>query len=426
MSVMPEPPVTGERLGPLIRMLRLRAGWTEDDLARALVADSGRRTITRTEVWRWEVEYEGRTAGPFWLPRIARVLDVPVARLQAARAASKAARRIGHITTATPAEVLASLLPPDEPLAPCGTHSGRRVGMDDAEALLRRVHGLRLADDVLAGGDLVETCVRELRKAVNLFNGTSHTEEVGRRLLVAVAEMAQLAGWVATDTGGPVDAEPLFRLGASAAHQAEDGALTAHLLGSWGYWTANTGNPRRGLELVRAAEAAAGTDAPLVARSLTSARLAWTSALAGDDRMALRAIGEAMEQISDADLGEAADRLWLYWVDVPEQEVMEARVATQLHRPLRAVPLLRRVLTGYDPTHVREYALYLSWLVTALLDANETEEAAVQAHRMFEIASSVPSTRAAERGDVVLAALRHHRRVPEVAEVLAVWDAPPA
>ncbi|MCF3105368.1 transcriptional regulator [Streptomyces roseoverticillatus] len=422
---MPEPPVTGERLGPLIRMLRLRAGWSEDDLARALVAGSGRNTITRTEVWRWEVEYEGRTAGPFWLPHLAHALDVPAARLQAARAASKAARRIGHIVTATPAAVLASLLPPGEPLALSATHTGRRVGMDDAEALLRRVHGLRLADDVLAGGDLVETCVRELRKTVNLFNQTSHSEEVGRRLLVAVAEMAQLAGWVATDIGGKVDPGPLFRLGTSAARQAGDGALAAHLLGSWGYWAANTGDARRGLELVRAAEAAAGSDVPLVARSLTSARLAWTSALAGDDRTALRAMGEAMQQITDADPREADDRLWLYWVDAPEQEVMQARVATQLHRPLRAVPLLRDVLAGYDPTHVREYALYLSWLVTALLDANETEEAAVQANRMFEMAASVPSMRAAERGDVVLSALRHHRHVPEVAAILALWDAPP-
>lgn len=286
------------------------------------------------------------------------------------------------------------------------------------------MHGLRLADDVLAGGDLVETCVRELRRTVHLFNETSHTEAVGQRLLVAVAEMAQLAGWVATDTGGRVDAEPLFRLGASAAGQAGDGALAAHLLGSWGYWRANTGDPRRGLELVRAGGAAAGTGVPLVARSLTSARLVWTSALAGDGEGALRAMGEAMEQITDADPGEAADRLWLYWVDGSEQEVMQARVATQLHRPLRAVPLLRGVLAGYDPTHVREYALYLSWLVTALLDANETEEAAAQAHRMFEITSSVPSTRAADRGDIVLAALRHHRCAPEVAEVLAAWDTP--
>ncbi|WP_372412048.1 transcriptional regulator [Streptomyces luteireticuli] len=426
MSVMLEPPVTGERLGPLIRALRQRGGWAEDDLARALVAVSGRNTITRTEVWRWEVEYEGRTTGPFWLPHLASVLNVPVARLQAARAASKAARRIGHVATATPDEVLASLLPPGELLAPCGTQAGRRVGMDDAEALLRRVHGMRLADDVLAGGDLVETCVRELRKTVNLFNQTSHTEEVGRRLLVAVAEMAQLAGWVATDTGGRVNAEPLFRLGASAARQAGDGALAAHLLGSWGYWVANSGDARRGVELVQAAEAAAGSDVPLVARSLTSARLAWTSALVRDDRTALRAMGEAMQQITDADPREADDRLWLYWVDSAEQKVMQARVATQLHRPLWAVPLLRGVLAGYDPTHVREYALYTSWLVTALLDANEMEEAAAQASRMFAMAASVPSTRAAERGNVVLAALRHHRRVPEVAEVLAMWDAPPA
>ncbi|MCC3766002.1 helix-turn-helix domain-containing protein [Streptomyces sp. UNOC14_S4] len=426
MDAMLGHPSSGERLGPLIRMLREAKGWTEDDLAKALIDDSGRKTMTRTEVWRWEVEYEGRTAGPLWLPHLANVLDIPVTRLQAAKAASKAARRIGHLTTVTPAEVLASLVPPDDPFSPLATHTGRRVGKDDAEALLRRVHGLRLADDVLAGGDLVETCVRELRRTINLYNGTCHTEKVGKRLLTAVAEMAQLAGWVATDTGGAVNPEPLFRLGASAARQAQDGALTAHLLGSWGYWQANTGNPHRGVELVRTAEAAAGSDVPLVAKSLTAARLAWVNALAGDDRSALRHIGDAMQQIHDADPEEANDKLWLYWVDIPEQEVMQARVATQLHRPLRAVPLLRRVLDNYDPTHVREYSLYLSWLVTALLDANEIEEAAVQATRMFEMTASVPSSRASERGQVVLTALRHHRQALEVEEVLMHWDATPS
>ncbi|MFJ6212454.1 dTMP kinase [Streptomyces sp. NPDC092296] len=235
----------GERIGSLLAGRRRCLGLSEEDVARRLIDISGRATLTRTDVWRWETEYEGRTPGPQWLPHLAEVLRLPEDTLRRARAASRAARRFRVGTPPAPDDVIARLLPVDTEFAPCGTTSGRTVGMADAEALLRRVHGLRLADDVLAGGDLVETVVRELRAAIALHDNTCHSEAVGRRLLTGVGELAQLAGWVATDSGGKADPAPLFRLGVAATEQAGDRPLTAHLLGSWGYWEANPGVRRR-------------------------------------------------------------------------------------------------------------------------------------------------------------------------------------
>ncbi|MFJ9771183.1 transcriptional regulator [Kitasatospora sp. NPDC101157] len=413
-----------ERIGDLIATRRRFLGLSEEDVARKL-ADTSGYTPTRTDVWRWETEYEGRTPSPQYLPHLAKVLELDEARLRRARAATKAARRFRVQAPVSSAEVIASLLPADTEFSPLGTSTGNTVGSADAEALLRRVHGLRLADDVLAGGDLVETVIRELRSAVRLHNDTSHTEAVGRQLLTGVAELAQLAGWVATDSAGKADPVPLFRTGVAAATQAGDGPLAAHLLGSWGYWEANRGDIRRGLGLVRAAEheAAGG---PVRARSLTAARVAWVSTLAGDQRAALTAIDTAMDQIDAADEEMAAmadPRLWLYWVNRDEQEVMQARVYTQLRRPLRAVPLLRKVLATYDASHAREFALYASWLSVALADANEPEEAAKTAHRMFEVLAGVPSSRAQDRSKAVIGALRRYREVPEAAEVLVQWEA---
>ncbi|WAL73541.1 helix-turn-helix transcriptional regulator [Kitasatospora sp. YST-16] len=412
----------GERIGELIAERRKYLGLSEEDVARKL-SDATGYTPSRTDVWRWETEYEGRTPGPQYLPHLAEVLELDESRLRRARAATKAARRFKM--TSSPAEVIARLLPDDTVFSPLGTSTGNTVGAADAQALLRRVHGLRLADDVLAGGDLVETVVRELCSAVRLHNDTSHTEAVGRRLLTGIGELAQLAGWVATDSGGRADPVPLFRLGVAAAQQADDGPLASYLLGSWGYWEANRGNVQRGIDLVRAAEheVAAG---PVRARSLTSARLAWVATLAGDQRTALTAIGTAMDQVDAADEEMAAladPRRWLYWVNRDEQEVMQARVHTQLHRPLRAVPLLRKVLTTYDASHAREYALYASWLAVALADANEPEEAAKTAHSMFEVLAGIPSSRAQDRSKAVVTALRRYRDVPEIAEVLAQWVA---
>lgn len=97
---------------------------------------------------------------------------------------------------------------------------------------------------------------------------------------------------------------------------------------------------------------------------------------------------------------------------------MDARVHTELRRPLRAVPLLRDVLSTYTTTHARELALYLSWLAVALVDANEPEEAASVAARVLDLSADVTSERTAARSRVVLAKLEPFRAVPEVREVL--------
>ncbi|NBE50627.1 hypothetical protein [Streptomyces boluensis] len=97
---------------------------------------------------------------------------------------------------------------------------------------------------------------------------------------------------------------------------------------------------------------------------------------------------------------------------------MDARVFTELHRPLRAVPLLTEVLSRYDATHAREVALYRSWLAIALADANEHEQAAEEARHVITLSAEVASDRAAERSRVVLRRLRDFPEVPEVRSLL--------
>lgn len=131
----------------------------------------------------------------------------------------------------------------------------------------------------------------------------------------------------------------------------------------------------------------------------------------------MRALGEASQALSEDSEGTESPA-YLYWVDAGELQVMESRVFTELRRPLRAVPLLTRVLGRYDATHTRELALYLSWLAIAYADANEPEEAAATAERMLTLSADIASERTAERGRVVLARLAEYADVPEVRAVL--------
>ncbi|MGW5410836.1 hypothetical protein [Actinomadura geliboluensis] len=125
--------------------------------------------------------------------------------------------------------------------------------------------------------------------------------------------------------------------------------------------------------------------------------------------------------MADDDSQESPD--WAYWVSPEELDVMDARVYTELHKPLRAVPLLQEVLSRYDSTHTRELALYLSWLAVALVDANEPEEAATAARRMLDLSSDFASDRTARRGRIVLTKLEPYRDIPEVREVLGTYAA---
>ncbi|MFJ7419506.1 helix-turn-helix transcriptional regulator [Streptomyces uncialis] len=395
-------------IGANIRRLRKQRGWTQARLAWELCRAAGvqGKPVSAQEISRWE---SGRRTPRDWLPFLAAVLGVSVDVLT------------GPPVPPEPAmPMLADYLPAGDPLAPLSARSGRRIGGGVVLDLHQRVHGLRLADDVVYGLDLIGRAMRDLRAAVILFREARYTEETGRHLLSLIGEFAQIAGWIASDAGQHTEAERIYRLGLSAAQQGEDHTLAGNLAGSLAYQLSNTGREAEGLILARSALAEAGTDAPPKARALYLDRVAWAYTKAGGSECAqhaMWALGEAGEALAEDSEGTESPT-WLYWVDAGELQVMESRVYTELHRPLRAVPLLRDVLSRYDATHARELALYLSWLAVAYADANEPEEAAATAERVISLSADVASERTAERGRVVLARLTEYAHVAEVGAVL--------
>ncbi|MBO8203044.1 helix-turn-helix transcriptional regulator [Streptomyces smyrnaeus] len=395
-------------IGANIRRERDRLGWSQARLGREVCRAAGiaGEPVGRQEVSRWET---GKRKPREWLPFLAAALAVPVEVLTTPQTAAE-----------PPLPTLADFLPAEDPLAPLSARTGGRLGMGQVDDMQQRVHGLRLADDYLAGGDLMRPALRELRRAVRLYREHSYTDLTGRQLLVQIGELAQIAGWIASDAGQHEEAERIYRLGLSAATQAEDRTLAGNLAGSLAYQLTNTGREVEGLTLARAALDGAGPDAPPKARALYLDRVAWAHTKAGgteNAQQAMRALGEASEALS-ADSEETEEPAYLYWVDAGELQVMESRVYTELRRPLRAVPLLRDVLGRYDATHTRELALYLSWLAVAYADANEPEEAAATAERVISLSADVASERTAERVRVVLARLAEYAEVPEVRAVL--------
>lgn len=365
-------------VGDTIRDLRRARGWTQARLAEELNRVTGRPTVTADEVKRWE---RGRRS-PITETRreLAEALGVPLATLD--EALPDPLRRAHRWLVEDPPQVVE-------------TRAGRNVGEHLAEQVEARVVELRHLDDHVGGEDLAPAVERELRATTRLLSDASYTEATGRRLLTAAAELAQLAGWTASDASRFNEAHRLYLGGVDDAHAAGDNALAANLLSSLSYQIANVGRPDDALLLARTAVKGANGAAPAV-RALLLERVAWSAAKSGDADVAARALDEvddAFESRTDGD-GEPE---WVYWLDRGEVDTMAARIAVELGRPAEAARLLVPVLESYDATHSRESALYWAFLAEAYVRSGELDAAGNALDRARGFAALVRSPRADDR-----------------------------
>ncbi len=292
--------------------------------------------------------------------------------------------------------------------------AGRRIGKDLLGKVERRVIYLHHLDDFLGGGDSYQLVRRELNVTARLLKGAAYTETLGRRLLKAIGELSQVAGWIAVDANEHVAATGHYATGIQAAHAASDPVLAANMVSLLSYMYANTGNPHEAVLLAHTAATGTPRNAPVITRTLLAERVAWAHARAGERRQAERALGEA-DQTFNAHRPEDAPS-WMYWLDRDEIDVMAGRCYTELGQPHRAEPLLRQVLGRYDQRRAREVTLYVSWLAQGYVQAGELDEAAGQASRALLVAAGVNSARGNERVRFLRYLLHPHQDVPAVHE----------
>lgn len=300
-----------------------------------------------------------------------------------------------------PIDVL--LGPPDDPVrvahewlvsdSPTVIHSssGRRVGATLAHELENRVIELRHLDDVISSDNLFPVAQKELSEVQELLGSASYTEKIGRRLTIVAAELAQLAGWVASDAGQHSEAQRIYLSGVSAAKCANDRVLVGQLLSSLSYQMANVGDARDAVLLARSAEKGAGSASPVV-RALLLERVAWASAKNQDQNGTLRAL-DAVDDAYEARAAGIGEPEWVYWLDRHEIDVMAGRCLIELGNPIKAEPLLANAIRSYDADHVREVALYLSWLAEAYARAGIMDAAQKTLMRVQKMAQGIKSAR---------------------------------
>ncbi len=294
--------------------------------------------------------------------------------------------------------------------------AGRRIGTGMVDAVARRVAQLRRVDDFIGGRELRPLVERELRLTAGLLREAAYTDQVGRALLSAVAELCQLAGWVTVDAGAPQRAARHLAVGVHAAHAAGDRPTAANLVSTLSYQVANLDDPQEAILLARSAAAGVRGRASATTCALLNERVAWAHERAGEVRHAERALAAAETEYERR--RPADDPEWVYWLTEDEIIVMAGRCYVELGQPDRAIPLLTGVLARYDERQTRESALYTSWLAEAHVQAGDVEHAAALAQRTLELSSSTSSSRGDDRVTLLAQRLAPYHTVGAVREFL--------
>jgi hypothetical protein len=126
---------------------------------------------------------------------------------------------------------------------------------EQVELISAHVAALRRLDDRHGGGTLsLRYVTAELRSVADLVQYASYDRGTGKRLLMIVADLAQLLGWLSFDSSryGAAERYLLLSLGICRALGARDRA--ANVIGMLSYVSASAGH---GPDAVRLAEAAA-------------------------------------------------------------------------------------------------------------------------------------------------------------------------
>ncbi|MFD9704369.1 hypothetical protein [Lentzea sp. NPDC059081] len=250
-------------------------------------------------------------------------------------------------------------------------HSAR-IGTSDVEQLESQTRSLRSVDYQHGGGACRDAVVVRIYWAQQLLAAEA-SDPVRSRLLSAVADLHNLAGWTSFDSGQVGAAYHHFDRALDFARHDED--LTTNIVYRRGRVHLHHGAPGDALAYFQR-----GAFAPL-ASSIMYANEAWAYARQARSDEAVRALGKAKDSFASADLAHAPD--WARFHDETDLTAMTGIVHTELGDTRAAVPALTSAVEGFGPAMARSRTFCLIALATChFLDGDVDEGQTVGAQAM--------------------------------------------
>lgn len=423
-------------------------------LAELLCDLSGRPTVTRSEISRYERGV--RTPSTYWKRWLAVALNVPVTHLERT-AASGSAILTGsgdddsadQLASSTRRSILESpwtppgtltaiaatsqgglmdrrryLISAGADLANLATNwagalddptrwsyaSGRQLSEAVILSLEQRLDHLRHLDDAIGGSELYPLASAEYALMSKLADGADIDSPLGRRLLSALAEAARICGWLNYDAGRHASAQSFYVTALRASSTAGDAEAGAHILGRMADQVLNVGNPQDALNLMRTAqEQVAHRTTPRV-RAMLHAFAGCALSRTGDRSQAAREFDAAREAMSAGVHDD--DPAWIYWMTDAEVGMLAGSAAHDLGDYRLAVDHYATARQSYDAhTYVRDTALFLAREARAHLALGDVETACATATQALTFGGEISSARPSDTLSDFRAELIPHRNV---------------
>lgn len=321
----------------------------------------------------------------------------------------------GHGSTPTAGHGLSIPVQP----GPDSAHdvSPLRVGHSDVSKLREAAQDARRWDSKYGGGDWRSSMVPECLRvdAAPLLLG-SYSDEVGRALFGAAAELTRLAGWMAFDTGQQEAAQRYYIQALRLARAAADVPLGGYVLASMSLQATYRGFADEGVDLAQAAvERNRGL---ATARTMSFFRLveARAHAKANDAPAAGAALKAAegwLERSRDGD----ADPSWLGFYSYDRFAADAAECHLDLKAPRQVRRFTEQALSRPTEEFVRSHGLRLVVSAVAELESGNLDAACAAGTRAVEVAGRISSARTTEYVRDLLHRLEPYGDEPRVVEL---------
>ncbi|MFC8586946.1 MFS transporter [Streptomyces sp. NPDC057217] len=301
------------------------------------------------------------------------------------------------------------------PAAPAPEHA--RVGHSDVAKLREAAEDARRWDSKYGGGDWRSSMVPECLRvdAAPLLLG-SYSDEVGRALFGATAELTRLAGWMAFDTGQQEAAQRYYIQALRLARAAADVPLGGYVLASMSLQATYRGFADEGVDLAQAAlERNRGL---ATARTMSFFRLveARAHAKAGDGPAAAAALKSAEGWLERSRAGDS-DPTWLGFYSYDRFCADAAECYRDLRMPREVRRFTEQALSRPTEEFVRSHGLRLVVSAVAELESGNLDAACAAGTRAVEVAGRISSARTTEYVRDLLHRLEPYGDEPRVMEL---------
>ncbi|MGH3929484.1 MAG: hypothetical protein ACRDTF_05850 [Pseudonocardiaceae bacterium] len=273
-------------------------------------------------------------------------------------------------------------------------------------------------DDQSGGGSLLPLIRACLRHVFELLDQGRYTDEVGKRLYAAAAELMRLAGWSAWERGHHPQAQRYWVGALHAAHTAGDRAVGANVVGLMSLQARNLGQIRESVTLAETARAGYPGASPRIA-ALLDLRTAEAHATDRAVTECRRALDSAFDRLSDPP-SSSGEPHWCYWVDEAHAHGAAGSCYLDLGDWGRARRHLGAALRLEDPGYARDGAFRRIRLATTYLrqDRPEVDHAVALATRAVEtLTGEVDSPYVAGQLAQFIGQLAPYRRRPAVRQL---------